>query len=425
MSETDEEILIWKTKRLLKSLESARGNGTSMISLIIPAGDNIALSRQMLNIEYGTAGNIKSRVNRLSVLSAITSTLQKLKLYNKTPKNGLAIYCGEVVTDEGKIKKLNLDFEPYRPIKQKLYYCDNKFHTKPLRFLLESNNKYGFIIMDGNGALFAILSGQSTNIVHSFSVCLPKKHGRGGQSALRFARLRMEARRNYMRKVCEHAVKAFVHKDELIVKGLIVGGSADLKTELTKSNLFDGRLKKKILQIVDISYGGENGLQQAIQLASETLGNIRVVQEKKLLSDYYGNIAQDTGLYSFGIKDTFQALELGAVKTLIMWEEITEYRYHLRNPITLEEDVIFLKPGQENIQTHFQTDEGVSKEIVSKELLLDWMVENYKTFGTKLEIITDRSSEGSQFCLGFGGFGALLRWKVDFEVFNYEDDDFM
>ena len=37
----------------------------------------------MLADEYGTASNIKSRVNRLSVLSAITATQQRLKLYNK------------------------------------------------------------------------------------------------------------------------------------------------------------------------------------------------------------------------------------------------------------------------------------------------------------------------------------------------------
>ena len=36
----------------------------------------------MLTGEYGTASNIKSRVNRLSVLGAITSTQQKLKLYD-------------------------------------------------------------------------------------------------------------------------------------------------------------------------------------------------------------------------------------------------------------------------------------------------------------------------------------------------------
>ena len=36
---------------------------------------------------------------------------------------------------------------------------------------------------------------------------LPKKHGRGGQSALRFARLRMEKRHNYVRKIAELAVQ--------------------------------------------------------------------------------------------------------------------------------------------------------------------------------------------------------------------------
>ena len=92
MEEVDEEILIWKTKRLLKSLESARGNGTSMISLILPPRSQISLAAKMLADEYGTATNIKSRVNRLSVLSAITSTQQRLKLFKTVPTNGLVIY---------------------------------------------------------------------------------------------------------------------------------------------------------------------------------------------------------------------------------------------------------------------------------------------------------------------------------------------
>lgn len=61
-----------------------------------------------------TASNIKSRVNRLSVLAAITSTQQRLKLYNRTPPNGLIIYCGTILTDEGKEKKVNFDFEPFK-----------------------------------------------------------------------------------------------------------------------------------------------------------------------------------------------------------------------------------------------------------------------------------------------------------------------
>jgi len=35
----------------------------------------------MLGDEYGTASNIKSRITRLSVLAAITSAQQRLKLY--------------------------------------------------------------------------------------------------------------------------------------------------------------------------------------------------------------------------------------------------------------------------------------------------------------------------------------------------------
>src|SRR5271170_4471810 len=85
---------IWKIKKLIKSLEACRGNGTSMISLIIPPKDQISRIAQKLIEEYGTASNIKSRVNRLSVLGAITSTQQRLKLYNRVPPNGLVVFCG-------------------------------------------------------------------------------------------------------------------------------------------------------------------------------------------------------------------------------------------------------------------------------------------------------------------------------------------
>jgi len=65
-----------------------------MISLIIPPKDQIPRAQKLLAEEYGTASNIKSRVNRLSVLGAITSTQQRLKLYNRVPPNGLVIFCG-------------------------------------------------------------------------------------------------------------------------------------------------------------------------------------------------------------------------------------------------------------------------------------------------------------------------------------------
>ncbi len=43
----------------------------------------VSRAQKMLGDEFGTASNIKNRVNRQSVLGAITSAQQRLKLYNK------------------------------------------------------------------------------------------------------------------------------------------------------------------------------------------------------------------------------------------------------------------------------------------------------------------------------------------------------
>ncbi|KAI4458076.1 peptide chain release factor subunit 1 [Holotrichia oblita] len=349
----DRNVEIWKIKKLIKSLELARGNGTSMISLIIPPKDQISRVSKMLADEFGTASNIKSRVNRLSVLGAITSVQHRLKLYTKVPPNGLVIYCGTIVTDEGKEKKVNIDFEPFKPINTSLYLCDNKFHTEALTALLADDNKFGFIVMDGNGALFGTLQGNTREVLHKFTVDLPKKHGRGGQSALRFARLRMEKRHNYVRKVAEVATQLFITNDKPNIAGLILAGSADFKTELSQSDMFDPRLQAKVIKLVDVSYGGENGFNQAIELAAESLQNVKFIQEKKLIGRYFDEISQDTGKYCFGVEDTLKGLELGSVETLICWENLDIQRYVLKNHTAGTETVLHLTPEQEKDKSHF------------------------------------------------------------------------
>jgi len=74
---------------------------------------------------------------------------------------------------------------------------------------------------------------------------------------------------------------------------------------------------------------------------------------------------------------------------------------------------------------------SVELDVHENELFVEWIVNNYKSFGTKLEFITDRSQEGNQFCKGFGGVGGLMRYKVEFDVFDEpdvedsDDSDFM
>jgi len=419
----DANIEIWKVKKLIKSLEAARGNGTSMISLILPPKSQISMAAKMLADEFGTASNIKSRVNRLSVLSAITSTQQRLKLFSRVPTNGLVIYCGTILTEDNKEKKVNIDFEPFKPINTSLYLCDNKFHTEALSELLESDDKFGFIVMDGNGCLFGTLTGNSREILHKFSVDLPKKHGRGGQSALRFARLRLEKRQNYVSKVAELSVQMFITNDKCNVSGIILAGSADFKNVLHQSDVFDGRLVAKVMKTVDVSYGGENGFNQAIELSAECLANVKFIQEKKLISQYFEQISQDTGKFCFGIEDTLKGLEMGAVETLIVYEDLPTMRYTLKNAQSGEETTVHLSKDQESDPSNFVASDGAELETVEKMELVEWFGNNYKNFGATLEFVTNRSQEGSQFVKGFGGVGGILRYKVDFLEHDFDDDD--
>ena len=342
------------------------------------------------------------------------------------PPNGLVIYCGTILTDDNKEKQVTIDFEPFKPINTSLYLCDNKFHTEALAELLESDDKWGFIVMDGNGSLYGTVAGSAREILHKFSVDLPKKHGRGGQSALRFARLRLEKRQNYVTKVAEMATNLFITNDKCNVSGLILAGSAEFKNVLYDSEVFDGRLKAKVLKVVDVSYGGENGFNQAIELSAETLSNVKFIQEKKLISKFFEEISQDSNKFCFGIEDTLKGLEMGAVETLIVWDSLDTVRYQLKNVSTGVEEVKLLSPAEEADATNFVTADGVELETIEKLQLVEWFANNYKNFGAQLEFVTNRSQEGSQFVKGFGGIGGILRYKVDFMEHDYddaEDDD--
>lgn len=285
-----------------------------------------------------------------------------------------------------------------------------------LKELLDDDTRFGFIIMDGNGTLFGALSGNTREIIHKFSVELPKKHGRGGQSALRFARLRLEKRHNYVTKVAEMSAQVFITNDKCNCSGLVVAGSAEFKTVLVEAERFDQRLAAKVLLVVDVSYGGENGFNQAIELAAEALGNVKFVHEKKIIQKYFDEISQDTGKYCFGIDDTIKCLESGAVDLLLVWENLDHIRMTLKSVhADGVEEVVVLSPAQVKDPKHYRDEEhNCEKEVIDKMELVEWLSSNYQKFGCKLEFVTNKSQEGSQFCKGFGGVGGFLRYRCDF-----------
>jgi len=92
-------------------------------------------------------------------------------MYKNVPVNGLVVFCGEIEATEGKnAKKITMDFEPFKPIVASAYKCQPSFHTEPLEALLEDDDCFGFIVIDGNGILLATLCGENKEVLQRMSV---------------------------------------------------------------------------------------------------------------------------------------------------------------------------------------------------------------------------------------------------------------
>ena len=119
----------------------------------------------------------------------------------------------------------------------------------------------------------------------------------------------------------------------------------------------------------------------------------------------------------FGVEDTMKAIELGALDTLMLFEDLQINRYVMKNPVKGDTQVLLLNPKQEQSEKNFQDQvTGVANEVQECEPLAEWLCQNYTQFGIKIELITDRSQEGYQFVKGFGGIGGFLRYKADLDV---------
>src|SRR5271170_6629916 len=187
--------------REIKRLKSIRGYGTELVSVYIPAGFNIAETMSKLRNEHSQASNIKSKSVRGNVESALEKIMQYLKLYRETPKNGLAIFAGNISDNPGKVNIELFSMEPPIPLKVNIYRCDSVFLLDPIEEIVGSTDTYVLVVMDGREATIATLKGSHIHIIKKLNSMVHAKVNKGGQSQQRFARGREESIGEYHTRV--------------------------------------------------------------------------------------------------------------------------------------------------------------------------------------------------------------------------------
>lgn len=385
-------------------MEKFRGRHTELISLYIPSGHNIQEIMSMLKQEYALTQNVKSRVTRHNVLNALEKTMNHLKLFKKTPTNGLVIFCGNVSKKEGQPEIKLWSIEPPQPLAQKIYWCDQTFILDPLNDMIREREVYGLIVLDTGGADIGLLKGKKILLEKHVDSLVPGKTSKGGWSQQRYARIREEAKNEHLKKTGDIATK--ILKQEKDLKGVIIGGPGPLKDKFKDGEYLDYQLRNKVIGVVDTSYTGIQGLQEIIQRGESLIQEASATRERKIMEEFFEHLKKDDGLSVYGLEEVKQALDYGAIKTLLISEEYDWVRVKL------------------SCQCGYRTEADVKLDstekcpkcrsemrIESQEELIDVLSDQAKKLGSETEMISVDTREGAQF-KELGGIGAILRFKV-------------
>lgn len=390
----------YEFQKQVKTLASYRGHGTELISVYVPPKYSISEVAAKLRSEAGQAANIKSESTRKAVTGALEKILHRLKVYKVPPKSGMAIFCGNISTDPSKVNLELFVIEPPEPITVQLYRCDSSFFLEPLESMGVSKDIYGLVVLDGKEATVATLRGTTITIHKRLNSTAHQKHRMGGQSARRFERLHDEAIDVYYKRIGEAMNASFVERG---VKGVIVGGPGPAKEDFIKAKTFDYRLK--VLGTIDTGYTEEQGLKELLAKSDEVIGEQAIAIQRRLIERFMKEVVTG-GLATYGINEVIAALESGQADTLLVSEGLDWKRVKYRCSQCGLEIVKNVKEPKDEPHTC-----GGMLRPVEKADLIDWLIELAESKGIKIQTFSSETSEGAQFLAGFGGVGALLRYR--------------
>ena len=351
---------------LVEQLGQYKTRATELISVYIPAGQNIYTVSDQLEAEKSTAKNIKSASTRKNVGNALDKITRHLKEYKKTPENGLAIFSGNVSRVEGQEDLKLWGIEPPSPLKTRMYRCDKEFILDPMKEMLEVTEVFGLLVMDRKEATIGLLEGKRIDALHKMTSGIPSKIRAGGQSSQRFHRITEGLTKEFYKRIAENMKKIFLGMPKL--RGILIGGPIPTKDEFLEGEYLTNQLQQKVMGKIDMGDSSESGLRELVERAKNILADHERLLEKKDVEAFFTVLGEDPEKAALGEKESRKALEMGAVAVLYLSSKL-------------------------------------SKSTIKE---LSKMAEN---MGSEIKIISTETPEGEQF-FNMGGVGSILRFKT-------------
>ena len=406
--EADDDRRKYEFRKVIEDLKEYEGSGTQLVTIYIPPDKQISSVVAHVTQEHSEASNIKSKQTRTNVQDALTSIKDRLRYYDTyPPDNGIVIFSGAVDAGGGQTDMVTKVLEsPPDPIQSFRYHCDSDFLTEPLEEMLSDKGLFGLIVLDRREANVGWLKGKRVDPVKSASSLVPGKQRKGGQSAQRFARLRLEAIDNFYQEVAGMADDLFVPKRHEL-DGILVGGPSPTKDEFLDGDYLHHELRDKVVGKFDVSYTDESGLYDLVDAAQDVLADQEIMKDKVEMEEFFENL--NTGdLATYGFEQTRRNLVMGSVDRLLISEDLRKDVVVYDCDGTEEFEVI---DRRHDTPAH-ECSDGSEAEIEEREDVIEHLMAIAEQRGTETKFISTDFEKGEQLHDAFGGVAGILRYST-------------
>ena len=408
--QTSEDRRKYEFRKVIEDLKQYEGSGTQLVTIYIPDDKQISSVVEHVTQEHSEASNIKSKQTRTAVQDALTSIKDRLRYYDTFPPDrGIVIFSGAIDAGGGQTDMVTKVLEsPPDPIQSFRYHCDSEFLTEPLEEMLLDKGLFGLIVLDRREANVGWLKGKRVEPVKSASSLVPGKQRKGGQSAQRFARLRLEAIDNFYQEVAEMANELMVPKRHEL-DGILVGGPSPTKDEFLDGDYLHHELRDHVVGKFDVSYTDESGLYDLVDAASDALADQEVMKDKKVMEEFFENL-HGGDLATYGFEPTRRNLVMGSVDRLLISED-------LRNDVCVYEcpndhEEFEVVDSRKATPTHTCNECGKDAELQEREDVIEHLMNIAEQRGTETKFISTDFEKGEQLMDAFGGVAGLLRYST-------------
>ena len=404
-----------KLRKLIAWLSDKEGKGIEFISLYIPQEKSIDEIVAILKRESDSAaGKSDSNSVRDRLQDALKNVIQRLKLRNEIPENGLAIFAGTFVANEAESEVLRVEeIIPPEPSMAYLYEVDNHFHLEPLREMLRAQKVVGLIAMDSKEASFGILNVERFELIENITSGIHGKSGKGGSSQRRYERERDMSITYFFHRIAEHAAKAFLENHQVSV--LIVGGPGTTKDDFLKGNFLHYELQNMLLDSVDTQSAGKEALREILVKSSEALKNMCAPEQKRIVQRLLASIGKQDELSTYGLDSVFKALKKGEVEVALVTDNTDMIEIvAMCKKCELSKSKIVDKGKkiptvQEMISSPCERCNAVEYEVEEKDIV-DVLEDFASKTDARVEVISSESEEKAKLT-ALGGLTAILRYK--------------